>query len=144
MSDPLDPLFVAADALACAELDDPERKLSYTDLFRTALLTFMRDAIGCPNCGGTGRVESHEPKMGGEQTSRGSRACPAEHVEIPFLGETIWADPDKCEWRCERVVQWAPALIFDGKPGTNDCDPRYESHFDCGWQPKWAAIKRDE
>ncbi len=86
------------------------------------IVEFMRAAIGCPNCDGTN----------------------AEHVEVVFLGETIYADPDKCEWRCERAVQWATASIFDGKPGTNDCDPRYASHFDCGWQPKWDAIKGDE
>ena len=26
--------------------------------------------------------------------------CPAEHVKLTILGVEVWADPEKCEWRC--------------------------------------------
>lgn len=81
-----------------------------------AVQAFMRVAIGCPECGGTGKVLAPPGNVYGPN----AMCCPAECVEIEFLGETIFADPDKCEWRA------------------------YGDHARFRWQPKWSAIKGDE
>ena len=79
---------------------------------------FMRAAIGCP------------------RSDHDIEPCPAEHVEIVFLGETIWADPDKCEWRCSHHFMFLDSCMARHRRG--------DSHQSCGWQPKWSAIKGDE
>ncbi len=107
---------------------------------RKVLLAFLRDAIGCPDCKGHGERELGHHYETGVAVVFGD--CPAEHVEIPFLGETIFADPDKCEWRCDVHLE-----LHDRHP---ICDPDLDSpymartHDNCGWQPKWDAIKGDE
>ena len=64
--------------------------------------------------------------------------CPAEHVELEGL--TKWADPAKCEWRCEPRAEFCEFEFCpefrDGRSG--DLVP--EDHSACGWQIRVADI----
>lgn len=151
-----------------------------TEVLTDVLRAYMRAAIGCPKCGGTGKWNSWEHGeahdcddgfgRGVIDCIEGFHRCPAEHVKIVFLGETIYADPDKCEWYCgktrvlgEGMCQGAMELVgdqpwykdayaqFKDKPvgyhsGDYDADEELAARrkYGCGWQPKWSAIKGDE
>ena len=139
MSDPLE--VAKAELVAWAyEAEGVRDSLEAT---KNIVVAFMRAAIGCPQCGGT-NVEEYTQPLGSDSSVTTQGAChAAEHVEIEFLGETIFADPDKCEWRCE---------VEDRMEGPWDlmtmgtCYVEYEGegHAGCGWQPRWSAIKGDE
>ena len=102
--------------------------------------TWVRGAVGCPTCKGTG--EAISPLY----PTRGIN-CPAEHVKLTVLGETIYADPDKCEWRC--AAQQSTALLHEGlclgrSTQTHTSrgipighDPKA---FGCGWQPRMDLL----
>lgn len=115
---------------------------------RHVVRAWLRAAIGCPQCGGTMEsvatcVQCEEPWGDKESCccpeawSAMKPGCPAEHVEISFLGETIWADPDRCIWVCEVDVigvsyEHPRCFTYAGKPS--------KRHPRCGWQPRWSAI----
>ena len=117
------------------------------DIARAVVRAFFRAAIGCPHCAGTGWQPNVSCLMNPcTHHKRQCFACPAEHVEILFMGETIWADPDKCEWRCDTY-----GLVYEGVE-RDECFNVYmgkrqglhEDHDDCGWQPRWTAITGGE
>ncbi len=103
----------------------------------------MRAAIGCPQCDGTGTVvrKCDDERCGGKH-GQDFFDCPAEHVEIVVHGETIFADPGKCIWWCNRAeVGYVP---LDRDEDDTGCRIDDLPHADCGWQPKWSAIKGGE
>lgn len=113
------------------EIVDDDRETA-----RLVIVAWLRAAIGCPQCGGTGRRwKSQQHGWSGSVTTG---PCPAEHVEITLFGETIYADPAKCLWWCTRSeVGYAPLDRNDDDTGCRIDDPL---HADCGWQPRIDAL----
>ena len=144
-----------------------------------ALLAFFRAAFGCPQCDGTGKWrpwehgEDHNCDDGANRNVidciEGDHRCPAEHVEITVFGVTIWADPTKCEWRCER--EWTNPSCrnalwkikdmpwyreADHGHIANEVVGYHSLNYDeaeelaereargCGWQPRWDAINQNK
>ncbi len=110
--------------------------------------TWVRAAVGCPTCKGT-RVWKNDADMVHEK-------CPKEHVKLTVLGgtigsdssaatklsglvawETIYADPDKCEWRCVYTNHLSKCTASGVKPFGH-------GERTCGWQPRWSAIMGGE
>lgn len=120
-----------------------EEALEY---MKVGLLAFFRAAFGCPQCGGYGdRVLDHHYATWGVVVFD----CPAKHVEITVLGVTIWADPDKCEWRCEPNGGMCSQLSSYGLclgRGKFEMDSRGvplghdPKKFGCGWQPRMDLL----
>ena len=156
-----DPLEAAVEALKIAA----ETKTTFEEDVVEVLKAWLRAAIGCPQCDGTRDVGWLD---GNVRRSDSGYPCTREHVEIPFMGETIWADPDKCEWRCgysgsspEPACKDSLKLVKDhdwyrpeshGKELANkpvgfhsanydgDEELRWRAKYGCGWQPRWTAI----
>ena len=146
-----------------------QRTLDYDDYFegelpiksaKSIVVAFFRAAVGCPTCKGT-RVWKNDADMVHEK-------CPKAHVKITVFGETIWADPAKCEWRCEREwtnpscrnalwkikdMPWYREAdhghIANGVVGYHSLN--YDEAEElaereargCGWQPRWDAINQE-
>lgn len=121
---------------AVAEMNrQPPWKMFQQEDGPRVLLAFFRAAFGCPQCGG-------------QEWPDGPDDCSAEHVEITVFGVTIWADPAKCEWRCEANEGMRSRLSsYELCLGRSDWertargvpighDPK---KFRCGWHPKWET-----
>lgn len=94
---------------------------------------WVRKAVGCPQCDGTGGEWNYAPPGMGEPMP-----CPAEHAQLSILGDTIWADPTKCVWWCARSeVGYTPLDRDEDDTGCRIDDP---PHNNCGWQPRMDAL----
>ena len=104
---------------------------------RLAVVEWLRAAIGCPQCKGSDVIADLEGS---------AMDCAAEHVEIPLFGETIWADPAKCEWRCGVTQATRPREKFvEWHVGYFPCQSYHwgDDPYDCGWVPRWDALTGD-
>ncbi len=118
------PLEAGVDAWFSLSSDRPNTESMpwFESRMRLAFVAVVRAAVGCNQCNGTGQDEFY---------------CEAEHVELVVYGETIWADPDKCEWRCYRPIH------------VNSYAKRCSSErphvaLGCGWQPRWELIAGEQ
>lgn len=72
--------------------------------FRRVLQAIVRAAVGCDTCQGTGTVTETDPGATEREHLEGlsqiPAMCPDQCVELTILGETIWADPERCELHC--------------------------------------------
>ena len=96
---------------------------------------FVAD-YGCQQCDGMKEVvQSDNPAW--------ASRCPAEHVELPNpYGGTVYADPDKCEWRHSKSHVIKMGYMFDeaGKEFDTDGPRATCTAFRCsGWQPRWVG-----
>ena len=135
----MNPIEEAAEAFVNMAGYSPED--GDAEYMREALLVWVRAAVGCPTCKGT-RVWKNDADMVHEK-------CPKEHVKLTVYGETIYADPTKCEWRC--TTNRARPCSEDGKAATASehnrswlSDKEYawyrKTHAPCGWQPRMDVL----
>lgn len=109
------------------------------DIRAAHFVAYVRAAIGCEHCDGRGfHVTYPDPgeKLRPYGTFRQESNCPAEHAVITVLGETIYADTEKCEWVCRGTV--GAIMCGTDRIGV----PRY--HERCGCQPRWSLLAGGE
>jgi len=106
---------------------------------KNAIVAYVRGAVGCETCGGKGRrlssnlnqIPPYDP-------------CPAEHVELVVLGETIWADPSKCREVCTKPEhRGSPRGERRGSVLSSCIGAFYFGHYGgCvfAWQPRWELL----
>ncbi len=141
----MNPLEAANEQLRQLMPDDWEQEPWPQAFIQLTIVAWVRAAIGCPQCGGTGRrqpcVHGQISTHGGDpdlMPCDGQDDCSAKHVQLTVLGETIWADPAKCLWWCTRSeVGYVPLDRLEDDTGCRIDDP---PHADCGWQPRWDAL----
>jgi hypothetical protein len=124
MSDEQTPLEAAVQAYAEAEGFISPLDGAFAAM-RAALRALVRAAVECPTCKGTGRVKAHST----DPSSYFYWKCSADHATFTVFGETIYGDPDKCEWRC--------VLTEAGCGRPQEIYPHDDrQHKRCGWQPQ--------
>lgn len=81
---------------------------------------------GCAECDGIGEVFTM-PDIGDY--------CGSEHVKLVnlFDGTTVYADPARCEWRCQPTNRyWISNLVCDSSQNP--------AHSHCGWVPVYLGL----
>jgi hypothetical protein len=140
MGDPLEAAAVSRGTLLYGmahELDNGIRAGSFlwrANESRRLLFAGLREAVGCETCNGMGRqLVEYMP------TADRWEDCPADHAEIVVWGETIWADPAKCEWICRRIEG---GRCLPGTAGRAVIREEWydKMHQNCGWQPRLDLI----
>lgn len=108
---------------------DFDQRFNWESWARSVLSAVFVAQVGCEQCGGTGRQVQvltrplEDVPIAMPTAIEGP--CPAVHVEIdnPY-GGTVWADPNKVEWREEvntiQAVAGAVALVW-----SEQRDPRF-------------------
>lgn len=88
---------------------------------------------GCKQCNGTDKTVETQ-RLGTESYITAESSCTAVHVELvnPHDGETVFADPAECEWRCD----WHTSI--DNM--TQCVAGAVHRHKSCGWQIRMDAL----
>ncbi len=122
----MNPLEAAAQAMRSDVLESPW----------PVIRAFLRAVVAHSQCKGSKWVRCDKTCKHPERCEVEVR-CPAEHVELEIGGETVWADPDKCEWR------HTDAHLNEARGANwNAWSPTCELWECPGFQPRWVEIEK--